>query len=749
MRNLLVILLFSPAFILGQELYPPQISMESGFYDTNLEVTISVIDPGVIILYTLDGSEPRIENLDGKEWNYKTEYPISPNDNFGMIKKDTIWTYEYTDPIILQNRSPEETVLADVSTTILLNSIHVDGELFKGNILRARTYSETSGDYSEVVSKNYFITDEAEARYSIPVIAISIDNNELYGYEDGIGVPGITFDNWRLENPTTAVDGFTPANYRLKGRDTEKRIHFNYFEDGVQILNHDAGIRINGGYTRSVPNKAFRLYARNEYGKKNFKHAFFSDYDVEKFKRLILRNSGNDAGRTFFRDALMHALSKNLNFDIQESEPVILFINGEYNGLRNLRERYDKKYFNSIHDIPENQLDFLENHVEVKEGDLDFYDVMMDFFNNNSLEEDQDYNEAITYIDPINFTDYYANYIYVANDDWPGNNYLFWRHKTTYNPNLEEGTKDGRFRWLLKDLDRGFHLNNRDENGYEANTLEWATQDGNSTLIFRKLLENEKYKHYFINRFADLLNTTFKEERVTSIISEFETLYAPEIEENSRRWNGNAASPAIWQIDVNRMKTFAFNRPDFQRQHLMEKFDLNNVFDLVLNVSNESHGYIHLNTIDVLPTTDGMEDSIYPWVGKYFDNIPLTLKAIPTDDYVFSHWSGISNSTNSEIEIVLEEDSYLKANFIHSSLSTSDLEPLSVKVYPNPTDSKINIQSVVDLIHFTIYDLQGRRVKSGRITNDTIEMEELIAGTYLIQLESKDGVRINRQVVKK
>src|SRR5699024_3586517 len=238
-------------------------------------------------------------------------------------------------------------------------------------------------------------------------------------------VPGIIFDEYREDNPDAPMDGWAPANYREKGKSTEVLIHFNYFENGNEILNHNAGLRINGGYTRSFPNKSLRLYARDDYGKKNFKHDFFENYDLNKFNRLLLRNSGNDAEGVFFRDAFMHQMSKNLNFDIQESQPVAVFINGEYNGLRNMRERYDKKYFERIHDIPEDDLDFLENYLEVKEGDDEFYHEMMDFFNNNSLNDNTTFDQAITFLDPVNFTDYYLTNIYVANNDWPHNNYLF------------------------------------------------------------------------------------------------------------------------------------------------------------------------------------------------------------------------------------------------------------------------------------------------------------------------------------
>lgn len=749
MKYLLNLFLIVPFFVFAQEPEAPEISKASGFYEENFEVAITHSNPDVTILYTLDGSEPTLDNLSGKVWHYKKDYPLFPGDDFGDLFQDTIRTFEYTGPIQMENRTTEETVLKDVYATVLRYNVQANGELFKGNILRARAYDADLDEYSETVSANYFITPEGQNRYSIPVLALSVDNDKFYGYEEGIGVPGVLFDEWRTDNPNAPMDGFAPANYQVRGSETEQHIHFNYFENGEEILNHDAGLRINGGYTRSYPNKSLRLYAKSGYGKKNFKHNFFDGYDVNKFKRLILRNSGNDAVASFFRDAFMHKMTKNLHFDIQEAQPVVLFINGEYNGLRNLRERYDKKYFDNIHDIPEEDLDFLENHVEVKEGDDVFYNEMITFFENNSLADNAAYKQATTYLDPVNFTDYYATYIYVANDDWPGNNYLFWRHKVPYDPEGEEGTKDGRFRWLLKDLDRGFFLNQRYENGYEGNTLEWATQEMEATLLIRRLLENNTYKNYFINRFADLLNTTFKEERVFSIIDAYKSIYSPEIEENGRRWTNFTAPPQSWNSDTDRMKDFALKRPEFQREHLKEKFNLGEPVDIALNVSNDEHGYIHLNTIDIHPDTDGIQENPYPWVGVYFEGTPITLKAIPKEGFTFSHWSGAVNSVDPEITVSVADGHYIKANFIPSSMVVDHQEMLKLKIYPNPTPGKIYLQSLTDWQDFMIYDIQGRMIQSGTVTNDMINLSALAAGVYLIQLESGEGDKVQKRIVKK
>lgn len=84
----------------------------------------------------------------------------------------------------------------------------------------------------------------------------------------------------------------------------------------------------------------------------------------------------------------------------------------------------------------------------------------------------------------------------------PGIIFKYWQEKKS----------TGRWRWILYDMDFGFGLYN--PKAYELNTIEFATAtDGQgwpnppwSTLVLRKLLENEEFKIAFVNRFADLLN---------------------------------------------------------------------------------------------------------------------------------------------------------------------------------------------------------------------------------------------------
>lgn len=670
-------------------LNPPSFSVNSGFYDTGFSLTITHPDPEVTILYSLDGSEPKQENLAGKSYLYKNQYEEFPGQESGELLEESYATLNYNAPIEIADRSELPNKLASISSTLHQTPYYFPiNPIFKGTVVRAKAVKEGFIS-SETVTSTYFISPEESDRYSLPVVSISLDEDSFFDYENGIYVAGKDFDDWRMENPELIGDFNANANYNRSGDDTEMKGNFSYFVDGNQVVNQDLGIRINGGSTRSLPNKSLRLYARSEYGNSTFDHPFFANLSDSSFKRLILRNSGNDAFLTCFRDGFIQNAVSHLNFDTQAYQPTVVFLNSEYWGILNLRERFDKHYFERVYGIDETELDYLESSgYVIKEGDNNHYLSMLNFIENNSLTQDENYDYVATQLDPDNFIDYFATEIYIRNTDWPGNNIEFFRKKTdSFEPSAPLG-HDGRWRWILKDTDFGFGGEGGDL-AYTHNTLEFATQENGpdwpnpewSTFLLRNLLENQNFKNQFINRFADLMNTTFKPERLLIMIDQMQNNLAPEINEHIQRWN-HIGSVQQWNINVNVMKQFANQRTNYQRNHIREKFNIDENITVYLNVSDDTHGLIKINTIDITPTTPGVAENPYPWTGVYFKNIPIKVKAIANSGFEFSHWSGDSTSLEEEITITPTGNIQLTAHFVPTGTIAEEI-PLYFWLFDN------------------------------------------------------------------
>ncbi|MCC5917566.1 MAG: CotH kinase family protein [Cryomorphaceae bacterium] len=634
---------------------PPTFSHFSGFYDSLFFLEISHPDTAAEIIYTTNGSIPTRSNLQGKQYYYKNGYEMDPGQPSGPLVPKTYYSYAYQNPIIVADATLENNDISNISTTYFPFFAAPTYQVPKATVIRARAY--LGNDSSQVITRTFFIQSENNHQYSLPVISLSLNEESLFDYFDGIYVAGWHFDRWRRYNPTAVAWGKVEANWARRGTEAEVPAYFQFFHDETEKLGQNIGVRIHGGWSRSYRQKTLRLYARNAYDTQNtFNFPFFGEHDDDSFKRLMLRNSGQDYDRTFFRDALMQKLVAHLSFFTQSYQPSIVYINGEFWGLHNIRTRYDKHFFERKLDLMEDEIDYLTSHAEVKLGDTNHYLVMFHFVENNDLSVEENYKTLDTLIDIENYTDYMISQAFINNRDWPVNIDYYRKRTSKYDPDAPYG-HDGRWRWMLFDTDFGFGLY-RD---YQNDMIKHLTSDDLETerrLILKKLLENQTYKFFFINRFSDLINTTFTTERTLQLIEKMQGQIAGDIHHQKLRYGHD---PDHWNRRVEVLRDFARNRPEAQWAHLKDFFNLENLQEVRLDVSDERLGYIHLNTLDICAETVGVEG--YPWKGKYFQDVPIALTAKPLPGCQFIRWSGDVNGVNPQITVLPKNVKNIKAHF--------------------------------------------------------------------------------------
>ncbi|RXR21972.1 CotH kinase family protein [Flavobacterium stagni] len=653
-------------------LNPPTFSVAGGFFTNPFSLTLSHPDPGVTIVYTTDGSDPDITNLGGTTYSYKNTYPFDP----GTLPSPTFFSNSFTSsayssPLNIVNRTSASNDISMISSTYDSDPSYYlpNFSIFKGTVVRARAF-KAGAWASKIVTQTYIVSPQGQNRFSIPVMSLSVSENKFFDYNDGIYVAGVDFDTWRTNNPTLEAPYSFAANYDRTGDQYEQVGHVNYFVNGTEVMNQQLGIRINGGGTRQFPNKSLKLYARSEYGSSAFNYSFFPTESYTSYERLILRNSGSDYVNTYYKDAFTHELVRGTGLDTQAYQPSIVLLNGEYWGLLNIRPRYDWHYFNQRYGIAENEIEIIGDGYYVDTGSDAHFQALFSYFQNNSLTPTSNYDYIKTQMDVDNFRDYFITNIFIQNTDWPGWNTYFWRKSTTFTPNAPYGN-DGRWRTAIKDTDAGFSLM-LDVNDH--NTLEFATALGGpdwpnpewSTLILRRLLENDSFKLSFINRFADMMNTYFLPSRVVGLSSQFAMGIEPEISEQIARWHA-PFDYAWWVHSQDVIGSFANERPAYQREHIRLKFGIASDVNATLDVDDATHGYVKINTIDITAATPGVSTNPYPWQGIYFHNIPVTLKAVPLAGYVFSHWSGDVSGTNPEITYTPTADFTAVAHFVSTT----------------------------------------------------------------------------------
>ena len=504
---------------------------------------------------------------------------------------------------------------------------------------------------SKVFTKPYILN----ANHDIDVAIISTDPDAFFDTNTGIYVfgPDGTYD--------TSIPYFG-ANF---WEDWERPVHLSFYEsDTDTFAEFNAGVKIFGGWSRGQNGqKSMSLFARGQYGDSKFKHSLFDELPYDNFESLVLRNSGQDWMRSSMKDITLTSLMRGSGLDFQEHNPVATYINGNYWGMYNLREKINEHMLASKHNIGADGITLLTNNADEIEGSNDEYRTLIDYIRSTNLSIDSNFEYVAEQIDLKQYAMYQAANIFIGNTDWPGNNIKFWKHR------------EGKWRWIMYDTDFGFGPFWNTEN-YNEDTLSFALDPNGpgwpnpswSTLLFRKLITNIGFRNRFINRYADELNTRFLSENVNAHIDRIYESIAPEINAHYNRWK---TDPSLTQSNViientngwvnyyvNVMRNFANNRPSIAKDHLQSKFNLPDSHRLTIANTNLSQGFVEIN--------DNLKIQTSNWSGDYFETVPVALKAIASAGFEFSHWSGAISSTEESIAVSLTAGSEIVPNFIAS-----------------------------------------------------------------------------------
>ena len=521
------------------------------------------------------------------------------------------------------------------SSTLYSGSINISFN----TVLRARTLDDTSLP-GPITTASYLINVD----HDLPIISISADPYEFFDPNDGMYVMG--------SNAESSFPHFG-ANF---WQDWERPVHVEMYEpDGELAFEANAGAKIFGGWSRGQPQKSLSLFFRKSYGDGPIDYQVFPDKELTDYSSLVLRNSGNDWDRTMLRDGVLTSLFHE-SVDRQYFRPSIVYINGEYFGIHNIREKINEHFLANNHSLDPDSVELMETNSTPIYGNEEHYVNLINYVTNNNLSVQTSYDYVATQMDIQNFIFYMSANIYIDNQDWPGNNIKFWR----------ETRDDGKWKWIAFDTDFGFGI--WEVNNFVNNTLNFALSPSGpdwpnppwSTLLLRRLMENETFQNQFINSIADQFNSTWATQAVHNAIDEKRDLIASEMQRHYSRWGGSVNE---WNNLIDNMHTFGENRQSEMLQHVEDRYGISGQYDLTLEVSPTAQGKVRVNTLS---------PEVFPWVGKYFNNVPITLEAIANTGFEFVRWEGIS-STDPTISFSRNADITIRAVFQPTSIPANQL----------------------------------------------------------------------------
>lgn len=531
----------------------------------------------------------------------------------------------------------------------------------KTTVLRAALFDEGIKK-GKTQSQTYFFNEFS----SLPVISLISDPSNLWDKDTGIYVQG--------EPHPDSDEKFVP-NFAQRGTDWRKPAYIEYFdEEGELKFNSRGEIKIHGNTTRSFPQKTLRFCT--EKGEPQIEYKLFKDSDTRNFKCILLRSSGNDWKDTLFRDAMVQKLFSETKLDLQNYQPSILFINGEYWGIHNIREFQDEYYFQNKYNIDRNNVVILypdrsQNGYPVieagDEGDELHYLNMLDFLKSSDMTIKENYEHVQTLMDVDNFIDYNILQIYSNNSDWIDSNLKIWRYKNDtidFDDDYTPYGLDGRWRWIVYDMDEAFNFSSGSTNRLNRilkSPPEIIPPWGN--LIIKSLLKNEEFKEKFTRRFVFHYNSTYLPERVIPIIDSFETGIEAEIPRHAVKWGNKVIKGDwvsfknidAWRANIQVMRDFTLDRRKHALNQVVLELKYTGTANLDINMNLQNAGRIYLDSLEI-------RDSL--WQGIYVKNVPYKLSVKSNPGYRFKGWTGDAYATGDGNSIVFTKDEiYLTANF--------------------------------------------------------------------------------------
>jgi len=483
------------------------------------------------------------------------------------------------------------------SSTLYSGAISVSNN----TVLRARSFS--SGlQASDVATASYFIQSGAETMEShatdFAIVSIAIEPDYMFGPVNGIYVAGQRFSekseietdasSFTIDVSARDTNLWAYANFNAQhithpdpmGLEWERPMHMDLIdENGVLEYEEDAMIRIFGAYSRYEQQKGLAIVTRSGYGTTALNNKFFENRDYTSYQSLTLRPSAMDWKMSKIRDILIQGLLEEHGsiLPTQAYRRAIVYVNGRYWGIYNIREKVNKHFLAARYNIDPESIDILVGNGTTEAAQISGtnayleYKKLIDWVAANDLTDPSNYAYIQTQVDIENFAEYCAMEVFVGNTDT--GNIKFWR----------SADYDNKWRWIPYDFDWAFNRNDGDSetvtSGYRRNFFEKYFHEkghgvgkGFSTVLSRGLLRNAEFRALFLQKCAFMYNEVFTSENLLNRINELESEMLSEIQHDTERWSD--FSMTNWERSITNLKDSAENAPEYFLKYCQSYFSL-------------------------------------------------------------------------------------------------------------------------------------------------------------------------------
>ena len=572
-------------------------------------------------------------------------------------------------------------------------------QITQNSVVRCSEF--VNGQPADTTTQTYFINENV----SIPVVALTVNHHDMFDSSAGLYATGDLTNNpqsqWSFDvggddtNNPKCTEPCKQANF---WKDDELPVHVEYFEKGSSSTEKtweiDAGISIIGNYSRYKPKKSVAIKMDNDdYGDKVLKYSFFKTRpEAKKIKSFNLRNNGNRFWTDYFGDPMLVSLMEGTDVDYQRSLQVVVFYNGEYFGIHDLRERLNRSFVETNYGIDSKSINVVKNCSNGEQGCVngwapsgtngasssEFSQLTNSITSGNFAgENNQSYAQIKEKMNVSSFAQYMVAEMYIHNGDWPNNNIRAWGspqngypfkfmifdvdHGYGFTPGIMgfDTESQNMFQWVLGSATMNQGGQQQPGGQQPGGMGNWGiggmggwSSGGNTTIgnMLKKLLENPDFKRLFINQGCILLNDYLTYEKVQKAVqNQLNMLPSSEQSRDQQRWPRNQAK-YNWSPSGADILRFAQNRTQTFRQEMANYFGLSGEANVSINVSGSGSVLV-----------EGMKLPSSNYQGKFFTGMEMEITAVPSNGSVFSNWS--DGQTQNPRKIQINGQTNITANF--------------------------------------------------------------------------------------
>jgi len=543
-------------------------------------------------------------------------------------------------------------------------------------------YFTTDGNHPSASSTPYLSSIELTETTVVKAIAISDDTE----YHQSFIEYGTFFIADTYTVPVISVSGNQVDNL-LGGNDwIEPHGTFEYYRDGILVDKASGEFNKHGNDSWAYNQRGFDYITRDQFGYNYaIKDEIFRTKDRDKYQRLIIKAAANDnypfsygGSGAHIRDAYVQSLSQiaDLRMDERSYEPCIVFLNGEYWGLYEVREKVDDIDFTDYYyDQDEGYVDYLKTWggTWIEYGTDTGWTNIQNYILSNDMSVELNYDHAKEFYNTGSLIDYYILNSYIVNADWLNWNTAWWRGTHP------DGDKR-KWRYTLWDMDNTFdHGTNYTGVPTQSPTANPCDPESigdpggqGHVPIWNALLDNDEFFADYINRWTDLSNNYFSCDFLIGHLDSLIAIIEPEMPLQIAKWGGNMTT---WQNNVQDMRDFIDERCEMINGGILDCYEddygIEGPYNITIIIDPPLSGDVEMNGFNLID---------YPFNGSYFGGINQELVANPADEYVFESWEfsnaiSVADPTSPEISYNLSANDTIIAHFIPNTTITLNVAP--------------------------------------------------------------------------